>query len=181
MISAALSVLKTDEERNIVEKLYTENRNRFLGIAYSRLNNRADAEEAVQEAFLRISAKPDTFFRVPDNKKVAFVDIVIRNVAIETVRKKAHFPQVELDEDIPDSMSVEEQVIGEISYEKLADFVRNMPETLKSALTLRINFDVPNTEIAELLGISYSAAKRRISDAMKMIREYIESENNNEL
>lgn len=56
-----------------------------------------------------------------------------------------------------------------------------MPETLKSALTLRINFDVPNTEIAELLGISYSAAKRRISDAMKMIREYIESENNNEL
>ena len=146
MISAALSVLKTDEERNIVEKLYTENRNRFLSIAYSRLNNRADAEEAV-----------------------------------ETVRKKAHFPQVELDENIPDSMSVEEQVIGEISYEKLADFVRNMPETLKSALTLRINFDVPNTEIAELLGISYSAAKRRISDAMKMIREYIESENNNEL
>ena len=166
MISAALSVLKTDEERNIVEKLYTENRNRFLSIAYSRLNNRADAEEAVQEAFLRISAKPDTFFKVPDSKKVAFVDIVIRNVAIEN---------------IPDSMSVEEQVIGEISYEKLANFVRNMPETLKSALTLRINFDVPNTEIAELLGISYSAAKRRISDAMKMIREYIESENNNEL
>lgn len=48
MISSALSVLKTDEERNIVEKLYTENRNRFLSIAYSRLNNRADAEEAVQ-------------------------------------------------------------------------------------------------------------------------------------
>ena len=34
MISSALSVLKTDEERNIVEKLYTENRNRFLSIAY---------------------------------------------------------------------------------------------------------------------------------------------------
>ena len=53
MISAALSVLKTDEERNIVEKLYTENRNRFLSIAYSRLDNRANAEEAVQDALRR--------------------------------------------------------------------------------------------------------------------------------
>lgn len=69
MISAALSVLKTDEERNIVEKLYTENRNRFLSIAYSRLNNRADAEETVQEAFLRIAAKPDTFSKYPTAKK----------------------------------------------------------------------------------------------------------------
>ena len=181
MITAALAILQTDEQRDILSEFYEENKNRFYMLAYSKLHNSEASEDAVQEAFLRIAAKPDTFFKVPDSKKVAFVDIVIRNVAIETVRKKAHFPQVEPDENIPDSMSVEEQVIGEISYEKLANFVRNMPETLKSALTLRINFDVPNAEIAELLGISYSAAKRRISDAMKMIREYIESENNNEL
>lgn len=39
MISAALAILKTDEQRNELSAFYEENKKRFYAIAFSKLNN----------------------------------------------------------------------------------------------------------------------------------------------
>ena len=51
MISAALAVLKTDEERNALSEIYTKNIKSFYSIAFSKLHNAHDSEDAIQEAF----------------------------------------------------------------------------------------------------------------------------------
>lgn len=180
MISAALSILKNETERNIVSELYYSNSKRFYSIAYSRLKNKTDAEDAVQEAFLRIATNPDTFFKVPDNKKVAFIDVVIRNVAIEMFRKKTAAPEVEIEDDFADSYSIEDIVLGNISEAALVKFIKSMPETQKEVLILRVYNHLSNTEIAQMLNISDTAVRKRISDALKMIRNFLNRENSNE-
>lgn len=62
MITAALAVLKTDEQRNIISDFYQMYKNRFYAIAYEHLHNLQDSEEAIQEAFLRIAVNPYKFF-----------------------------------------------------------------------------------------------------------------------
>ena len=59
MISTALALLKTDEQRNVLSEFYQKYKNRFYAIAYSKLHGKAAAEDAVQEAFLRIVDKPE--------------------------------------------------------------------------------------------------------------------------
>ena len=62
MISSALAVLKTDEQRNELSEFYEENKSRLYSIAFERLHNRKDAEDVIQESFLGIAYIPENFF-----------------------------------------------------------------------------------------------------------------------
>lgn len=53
MISAALAILETEEERNELSDFYEKYKNRFYAIAFERLHNEQDSEDAIQETFLR--------------------------------------------------------------------------------------------------------------------------------
>mgnify|MGYP000823090620 FL=1 len=52
MISTALALLKTDEQRNVLSEFYQKYKNRFYAIAYSKLHGKTAAEDAVQELSL---------------------------------------------------------------------------------------------------------------------------------
>ena len=69
MISTALALLKTDEQRNVLSEFYQKYKNRFYAIAYSKLHGKAAAEDAVQEAFLRIVDKPENFLKLSITKE----------------------------------------------------------------------------------------------------------------
>lgn len=49
MISAALAILETDEERNELSLIYESNIKTIYSVAFSKLHNVQDAEDAVQE------------------------------------------------------------------------------------------------------------------------------------
>lgn len=174
MISSALAVLNTAEERNIVSALYTNNSRRFFAIAFQKLNNSTEAEDAIQEAFMRIATKPDGLLKCTPEKRVSYVDVVIRNVAVEMFRKRTSHEQVELDEEMPDSAcSVEDIALGKISEADLVDFIMTIPQAKREALQLRAYAHLSNKEIAEALGITEAAARKRISDAMKLIKDHV--------
>lgn len=176
MISSILSILKSDEERNVLAELYDTYSDRFYAIAYSKIHNRDDAEDAVLEAFSRIATNPESFFRIEAHKRLAYVDVIVRNIAIDMFRHSIRTETIsdeELDAYASD-ISVEDIAIGEISKQALTDFIRSMPENKKSALILRIMYEHSTAEIAHALGISETAARKRLSDAGKMIREFVE-------
>ena len=100
MITAALAVLKTDEQRNIISDFYQMYKNRFYAIAYEHLHNPQDSEEAIQEAFLRITVNPDKFFSLSGDERIYLVSAIIRNTSIDMYNKKTKHQQEELPEDL---------------------------------------------------------------------------------
>lgn len=174
MISGALAVIESAEERNALNEIYVANANRFYSVAYSKLHNGSDAEDAVQEAFLRIADRPENFFRIPEKKRVSYIDVIIRNVSIEMYNKRNADKYAELDDDmIDESLSPEERLMGMVSRNELVSFIRSMPEAKKQAIFLKVYHHMSNTQIAEALGISEAAARRRISDAYAMIKNFV--------
>ena len=79
MISAALAIIKTDEERNILSAFYIKNKDRLLAIAFSKLHSKSLAEDAVEEAFMHIATKPDKFFSLADEERIRYFDVVVKN------------------------------------------------------------------------------------------------------
>lgn len=179
MISAALAVLENEEQRNELSKFYEENKDRFYAIAFSKLHNHESTEDVLQEAFLNIVKYPKTFFALEAHKKVSYTLLIIRNVILHMQKDSDNYMSCELTDAVEDdSLSVEDIAIGNMSAEKLKEFINGLPEARKQAIYMKAVYGLSNTQIADILGISEAAARKRISDAYKIIKNYINGEQN---
>lgn len=172
MIGGALAVLDTEERRNELADFYAEHKNALYAFALSRIHNREKAEDAVQETFLRIAKYPERFFALPVHKRMSYAVIVTRN-AIHDIQSVGSRTE-ELPETVADeSLSVEDTVLGEISAEELKAFIRRMPEAQREAMILKVVHEMTTEEIANALNISEQTARKRVSNAYKTIRCYL--------
>lgn len=181
MISASLAILETDEQRNELDEFYKEHKNRLYTIAFSKLRNENDAEDAVQETFLNITKYPEKFFKLEAHKKIAYVLIVIRNVISHMLKDANKLKTDELTIDIFDNApSVETLAIGNVSAEELKDFIQKMSPALSDTIKLKAFGRLSNSEIADILGVSETAVRKRISEAYKQINNFLNGGANDE-
>ncbi len=175
MISSILSTLDTDEERKTLAGFYEQYKDQFYYMAYSILHDRIKAEDAIQEAFVRIMKYPRSFFEIEPEQKLPYVNIVIRNAALQMISTPE--PQEdELDEELPSTgMSMEEEILGKISKEQLVAFIRTLSEAKRDAVILKGVYGYSYPDIAERLGISESAVRRRIADAYGRIMNFVKN------
>lgn len=174
MINAALAILQTDEQRNILSEFYEENKNKFFSLAYAKLQNSEESEDAVQEAFLRIVKYPEKFFSIEPHKRLPYSIIIIRNVVLQMLEKQGKYTFEELPEDIPDSnLSIEDISIGNVARSELVEFIQTLSEAKKQAVVLKGVYGLNNREIADVLGITESAVRRRIADAYGRIIYFV--------
>lgn len=174
MISAALAVLKTEEQRNKFAEFYKKNKNRLYRIAYSKLHNRESSEDAVQETFLRLATSYEKFFGLNDNERVAFANVVARNVAVDMYKKANEIDIIELSENITvdDSENPsEDELLYKFTKEKLIEFVCGQPPLQRDVLYLRAVHGMTIQEISGILSVSENVVRQRLFCARKAIKE----------
>ncbi len=178
MISAALAILENEDERNELAEIYNQNVKTFYSIAFSRLHNQDDAEDAIQEAFLAIANNPDIFFRVPKQKRVSYLNVVIKNISCKMWNKKHNIKEHEgeLNELISDERTlVEEHLLSNYSCQQIIDFMKTMPEITQTAIYLKADLEMNNSDISKVLGISEEATRKRIARAISQIKQFVET------
>lgn len=175
-----LSMLDNDDERSIFEQLYSTHSQRLYRIAFGKLHNPQDAEDAVSECFFRILNKSANVFEVAPNKRAAFLNILIRNVCAQMFNKSLKENTISVDDEntpeIADEINLEDEVIGKIGYDRLVEFISQLPSKTRDALVLRSVMGVSSREAAQQLGITENALRQRIFEARKAIKAYIEKE-----
>ncbi len=173
------SVIEDAAQRKDLEEFYKENMNCFLNIAYLKLHNKNDAEDAVQEAFYEIANKPENFFRVAPKNRISYMVAVIRNIASDMFNKNNKITLEELDDEYSyddNPFSFENSAISKISRDKLKQFIKSLPPLQRDVLTLRCLMGFSTFETAEILNISQSAVKQRLYLAKEAVREYVRKE-----
>jgi len=175
MFAYALASIEDENQRNELSEFYKENKRRFYAIAFSKLHDRTDAEDAVQEAFLRIVKKSDHFFAKSWNDRILYVSVIVRNVSIDIYLKKHKHKCESLTDDIEDdNLPLLERTVGELSRAELMSFISSLSEALRQVLFLKIHYQMTTSEIASALDISETAARKRLSDGGKKIRQFLE-------
>lgn len=175
MVSAALAVLEFEGQRSELSAIYDTYRKRFVGIAQKTLRNREDAEDAVQQAFLEIADKPDTFFSLNDKNRLRYLCAVVRNVSVNMLNKRKRLKSVELNENMAYSDDpLESLMLSDISHGELIGFIESLPLLQQNVLVLTRLLKLSISETAKTLRISEKAVNQRLYLARKAIKQFVE-------
>lgn len=178
MVAAIFAAVKNEDQRSELEQFYLEYRDRLLRLAFSKVNDRCDAEDAVQKIFAYIADKPEKFFDLSPNDRPAYVGGMIKNISTKMFKAKSKVHIEELDEEIEDTgLSVESNVLGRISRDELLEFIQRLPAKQKDVLTLRCFSCLSLYEIAQKLNISMPTVSKRLEAAREAIRKFIDERN----
>ena len=148
---------------------------RAFRTAFAVLRASADAEDAVQECFLRVIHRRATY--CPGMPFSVWFFTVLRNLCRDEMRRTvraAGRPTPPLPrEPVADTSSLAER--AEEGAAALAAFER-LGEPEREVLALRIHDQLRFAEIAEICGISEEAAKKRAQRALDRLRRDVAAE-----
>ena len=166
MLSFYLSMVETDEERDLVTRLYYTYERMMYKIALGVLKNPHDAEDAVSEAFIRLIKNLDKVSDVGSVKCKGFVIIVIKNVSIDMYNKRKQDEHLDIDEayDISGG-NVEEDFIEKYDADVIHNTINSLKDEYRDILTMRYLYDMTIDDISHIVGMTYDGTNKRLHRA----------------
>lgn len=154
---------KTEEE---IRELVSKYSSLIFRISYCILCNSADAEDAVQETFLRYLTKAPEF--TSEEHRKAWLIKVSANVSKNMLMFRLRRETVNLED-------VEDIGIHERDYETF-ELIMSLPAKHKIVMTLYYVEGYKSKEIAEIIGISEEAVRKRLQKGRELLKNEIEKE-----
>lgn len=149
--------------------------------AYSVIFDAHEAEDACQEAFIKIIRVIDDIEDITELRAKAFCCIIAKNTAIDMGRKNAHAAPtedlyLELEAEAPEQDAPDEIAASNEGIERLAEQIAELPESYQDVLRLRCLYEMSAEQTAQLLGMNANAVNIKLSRARKMLRAKIEQD-----
>jgi len=142
---------------------------RSLRLATRMMRNASDAEEIVQEAFLRLWTKADTW-QPGRGKFTTWFFRVLVNLCLDRKRRPTAQPLEAAGDPVdPAPTAVAEIYRGEVERD-VARAVAELPDRQRAALTLCYYEELSNQEAAEALQVSVSALEALLVRARRTLK-----------
>ena len=174
MLSLYLALISEPSDKEKFDKLYNSYRDKMYATAMAVLHNPSLAEEAVSESFFKIAKKFELFSEISDRKMQSLVVIIVRNTAIDILRKE----RSEKSESLGDITEYSDFVafpdvraVLEEGTAVLLEAIDSLDSIYSDALKLKYIFGYGNADIGGLLGISEKGVGTRIYRAKIMLKE----------
>lgn len=174
--------ISSDEnfQNNMIAQLYDAYENKMYGIAYSILNNVEQAEDAVQDAFIKLIPHISTIQRIESLKTKRLVVYTIKNIAIDLYRRNRK--ETELFTKEVEEKGISENQNGVSSVKTIEDrymitqLLSRLPEKYREIIQYRCFYELSYKEISSLLNISEDVAAKRYERGRRMVKEMIGDE-----
>ncbi|MFE9023949.1 sigma-70 family RNA polymerase sigma factor [Streptomyces sp. NPDC007808] len=148
-------------------------RERLASLAYRLLGSAADAEDAVQDTFLRWQAADRERIEVPE----AWLTKVVTNLCLDRLRSAQARHERAVGDWLPELLLEGDPMLGPADTfeqrESVSLAVLTLMERLspveRAAYVLREAFSYPHAEIAEILDITESASQQHVHRARRRI------------
>jgi len=142
---------------------------RFYAVAFRMLGKQTDAEDVVQELFLKLWSKPDIWQEGRGAKFSTWFYRIITNRCIDFQRKKKPDQLLE-NFDIADKSNVEEDLDKITRHKMLEKMLLELPERQRIAINLCFYQGISNKEAAEIMEINLKALESLLMRAKKTLK-----------
>jgi RNA polymerase sigma-70 factor, ECF subfamily len=153
--------------------IFEQSRRRLFGLSYRMLGSKADAEDMVQEAYLRWHQAPAEEIRSPE----AWLVTVVTRLCIDRLRSAAAERETYPGNWLPEPLFVESSPSPEEQVELASNLsmafmilLERLAPAERAAFLLRDVFDCPYSEIARIIGKSETACRQIVSRARERVR-----------
>jgi len=172
-------------DKSAFEVLMHRYEDRVFRLAVGMMKNREDALDAVQDAFLNVYRKIDTF-RGESSFSTWLYKISLNSVYMKLRSRSRHeqTEPLEVLEKLLDpaktrilmppagwSARADNELLRKELSLKLREAVEALPEEYRAIFTLREVEDLSNQEVADILGLSLAATKTRLHRARLFLRQ----------
>ena len=170
--SAAKERLRTQAEEDVLAALVSEYASTLYRVAFSVLRNPADAEDAVQETFLRVLRHRETLAEVRDHR--VWLIRIVWNIVLDRKRRAKTRPETddvaELARVLPSKgLSAEQITAAAQHHAHVLACVERLPAKEREVLLLSAFEELSSVEIAEVLGITESSVRSRLFRARNLM------------
>ncbi len=165
----ALVVAARGGDREAFSLLIERHRNLVFAYAFARLGEREEAEDVVQEAFVR------AYLSLPRLRGEAgwqaWVMQITRNLCHDALRRKRVRRTQPLDPEwLAEGPTPEGELLSEEARRQLTEAVEALPEKFRVPLLMRFGSGCTRQEIALALGLPESTVVGRLAGAMRLLR-----------
>ena len=157
-----------------VERLVREHSRLVFRIAYSVVRNHADAEDIVQEVFLRVAKHGAG--NIDDGK--AWISRIAWRASVDRYRSRGRADQEEFDERIHApfvrAMGTESHVISRETLALLDRLIAALPKQEREALLLTSVEELSSAEAAKILSTTETSVRARVFRARQRLAEKLQ-------
>ena len=157
-----------NNDRKHQELLYRKYAKKMYGISLSYAKDRSMAQEILQDGFVKVFKKIDTFKE--QGSLEGWIRRIITNTALDYLRQKS-----KLYEFIDDNKEVEEErldnsILENINADGIFNLIKQLPEGAKAVFNLYAVEGYSHKEIAEKLEITEGTSKSQFKRARNLLK-----------
>ncbi len=155
-------ILEDDyESQRKFEFIFNTYGKQMLYVAKRIVGNTQDAEDAVQDALIRIASNLDSIDIASPVKSRNYALIAAKNAAINILRKRSASPNTVDIESVEYSggSDAENEVAEKSSFETIVGCIGELDEKYRDVLYLRLVEEMSEKQIAQTLGRNYGTVK----------------------
>ena len=195
---AVLGRLRSDGQQTLADA-FTAHRERFWNLVSFRMHHRVaarvDVDDVLQEAFVAANTRLDHYLRDPAFSLFVWLRMIVSQTLIDVHRRhmgaemrsagreislaSPRFPQTTsvslAGHLISEQTSPSGVVARDESAEKLAAAIETMSELDQETIALRHFEGLTNSETAEVLGLTVTAASNRYIRALSRLRQILDT------
>jgi len=157
-------------DRKSQEAVYRKYANKLYAVCLSYSNDKASAQDILQEGFLKIFGKIKMF-----DQKGSFegwIRRIIVNTAIDHLRREQRI-HIYAGYDESEYLAENPNVYENLNLERILGFVRKLPEGARIILNLFAVEGYSHKEIPEKLSISVGTSKSQFNRARNLLQQMI--------
>ncbi len=146
-------------------------------VAFSVLRNAADAEDAVQETFLRVLRHRATLGEVRDHR--VWLIRIVWNIVLDRKRRAKTRPETEDMSDLARvlpaaGLSAEDRAAASQHHTQMLRLVDRLPAKEREVLVLSAFEELSSVEIAQVIGVTESSIRSRLFRARNIMADLLE-------
>ena len=162
-------VFATEQERDKFEYIFVKYKKLMLYKAYGILQDYMLAEDAANEAFIRVYKNLHKIGDPDDAKSIAFIVTIIKNVSLTMLQQEKSHVVEEFDEEQHDTFNLEGHILSQLNTEYIYRMLDQMGEEMRDIFLLKYTYDLSHKEISRILGISENNVTVRLHRVKKKL------------
>ena len=160
-------------DRDLFARLYEEHACLLVGTACRILKDRTEAEDAVQDVFVKLMESPERLRRIPEEERIMYLIVCTRNRARDILRKKNRILELEWNEDSAETAKDPGEDESD-PVERLKEEMAKLPPDQREILEMHFFWDMRFEEIGRQLGRKPGTVQKTARRLIKKLKKRLE-------